>query len=101
MAAVAAATPPSATYRGSAACARDAKSLTAAVREPHLPCPGCLLLAHRARADPIDVLTGDSQGLAAGCEKRDAGVGAQQYLRHAGRRVNHMLAVSMTKWRKV
>ncbi len=48
---------------------------------------------HTERRDPIDVLTGDSQGLAAGCEKRDAGVGAQQYLRHAGRGVNHMLAV--------
>jgi len=48
---------------------------------------------HTERRDPIDVLTGDSQGLAAGCEKRDAGAGAQQGLRHTGRRVDHMLAV--------
>ena len=48
---------------------------------------------HIERRDPVDVLAGDSQRLAAGCEQRDAGAGAQQSLRHAGRRLDHMLAV--------
>ena len=48
---------------------------------------------HIERRDPVDVLAGDSQGLAAGCEQRDALAGAQQCLCHAGRRLDHMLTV--------
>ena len=92
MVAVAAATRPSATYRGSAACARDTKSLTA-------PCLDVtyVLVVFRGDTewrDTVDVLGGDSQRLATGREQRDARAGAQQCLGHAGRRLDHMLTVA-------
>ena len=43
--------------------------------------------------DPVDVLAGDSQRLAAGRQQRDAGAGAQQCLGHAGGRLDHVLTV--------
>ena len=51
------------------------------------------LRRHIERRDPVDVLAGDAQRLAAGRQTARAGAGAQQRLGHAGRRLDHVLAV--------
>ena len=88
MATVATTTGPPATYRGSTAWARDTNSVPKDVFHVLGVFPW-----HIERRDPVDVLAGDSQGLAAGGEQRDARAGAQQCLCHAGRRLDHMLTI--------